>query len=706
VRVPYSWLMEYLEADIAADELARVLTMGGLEVEEIRQWTSSDGKARDQILVTKVTANRGDMLCLSGVARQAAALLQTTFRLPDFPWAVIANPVVGETEVRASGVTVELADPAGCPRYSALLMEGLTPGPSPDWLAYRLEAAGMRPLSRVVDCTNYVMLELGQPLHAFDWNLLTDGHIIVRRAQAGEKMITLDRQSRQLTPDDLLITDPVRPVALAGIMGGADSEMNESSTKVLLESAHFDPTSVRKTALRLGLSSEASYRFERNVDPAGTLQALARVSQLISETAGGKVVGPALDACAADFSPRPTTLRPARCNQILGTDLPASEMVRCLQAIDFTVQQEGEVLQVGIPRRRWDVEREIDLIEEVAIIYGYENLPMTVPGRLHRSGLLSRRQRFERQAGAILRQCGLSETLSFSVTSPAELDRLGLPAEAPQRQMLALSNPMIDTQTHLRTTLLPAMLEAAEANVRQRVTEVGLYEINKVFLPQPDSLLPDEPQRVAGVVMGTQLTADWNLPTEASEPDFYLIKGIVEQLCSGLGVQGVEFVRTAHPAFHPGRCAALRVAGCEAGVLGEVAEAVQVSYDLPTRTYAFELNLEALYEAACESKQYQALPRYPAVLRDLGLLLTDDDDHTADRVGACIKAAGGDILWRVQPFDLFKDAQRLGEGIKNLAFRLEFRTENRTLTDEEVENAMSIIKSAVSEQLGARVRDY
>lgn len=706
MRVPYSWLMEFLEADLAPAELARVLTMGGLEVEEIRDWTSEDGEASDQILVTKVTANRGDMLSLLGVARQAAALLQTSYRLPDLPLAAVADPVQGTTRVSDGTVTIELADPVGCPRYSALVLDGLKLGPSPRWLAHRLEAAGMRPLANVVDCTNYVMLELGQPLHAFDFGLLQDTHIIVRRAAAGEKMVTLDRLSRELTPEDLLITDPSGPVALAGVMGGAESEMNERSTKVLLESAHFDPTSIRKTALRLGLSSEASYRFERQVDPAGTLRALARVSQLIAQTAGGQVVGRALDACAEDFVPRPAILRPQRCNQILGTQLSPAEMARCLRAIDFEVQEAGEVLNIGIPRLRWDVEREIDLIEEVAIIYGYENLPMTVPGRLHQSGLLSRRQRFNRQVGEILRQCGLSETLSFSVTCPAELDRLGLSAEASERRMLGLSNPMIDTQTHLRTTLLPAMLEAAEANVRQRVTEVGLYEVNKVFLPQPGTLLPEEPLRVAGIVMGTTLTADWNLPAEASEPDFFLLKGIVEQLCDTLGVQGVGFERTNHPAFHPGRCAQLTIQGQPAGVLGEVAAAVQVSYDLPSRAYAFELDLEALYEATCEFKQYGTLPRFPAVLRDLALLLADDETHSADRVRECVLAAGGETLRRVAAFDLFKDAQRLGEGVKNLAFRLEFRADDRTLTDEEVETAMSAIKAAVSEQLGARVRDY
>lgn len=706
MRVPYGWLMEFLQADISPEDLAHALTMGGLEVEEIRDWTSEDGEAHDRVLFTKVTANRGDMLSILGVARQAAAVLQTTYTLPDIPLDAINDPVTGTTEASDGTVTVELADPVGCPRYSALLVDGITLGPSPKWLAHRLEAAGMRPLTNVVDCTNYVMLELGQPLHAFDFKLLRNGHIIVRRAKAGEKILTLDRQWRTLQETDLLITDPAGPAALAGVMGGADTEINEKSTTILLESAHFNPTTIRKTALRLGLPSEAAYRFERHVDPNGTLRAIARVTDLITKTAGGKVIGKALDACAEDFSPRRITLRPERCNRILGTQLPPEEMANCLKAIDFEVERTDGDLQVGIPRLRWDVEREIDVIEEVAIVYGYERLPMTVPGRLSQSGVLTRRQKLVRQVGEVLRQCGLNETLSFSVSCPSDLDRLCYVTAAPQRTMLALANPMIDTQSHMRTTLLPAMLEACETNVRQRVTEVALYEINKVFLPVEGTLLPEEPTRVAGVIMGPRLTADWNLPTEAKEPDFYLLKGIIEQVCEVLGVSDTTYERAQHPAFHPGRCAQLLIAGQPAGVFGEVMAAVQEAYDLPTRTYLFELDLELLLAAACEFKQYHPLPRFPAIRRDLAIVLPDDDSHAAGALQRLIAQAGGEILRAVEPFDLFSDPERLGKGVKNVAFRLEFRATNRTLTDEEVDAAMTEIKELLTAETQGKIRDY
>lgn len=706
MRVPYSWLMEYLQTEISPQDLAEALTMGGLEVEEIREWTSEDGEATDQILVTKVTANRGDMLSILGVARQAAAVLKTTYKLPEYPTEAIEDVTTGGTSVADGAVTIELADSVGCPRYSALMMEGIKLGPSPKWLAHRLEAAGMRPLANVVDCTNYVMLEFGQPLHAFDFTLLRKGHIIVRRAAEGEKLLTLDRQWRTLTAEDLLITDPAGPAALAGVMGGADTEINEKSTTVLLESAHFDPTSIRKTALRLGLGSEASHRFERHVDPNGTLRALARVAQLIQQTAGGTIVGKAIDAKAEDFAARKITLRIERCNQILGTDLTGEEMARCLTAIDFEARQEFEALQVEVPRLRWDIEREIDLIEEVAIVYGYENLPMTVPGKLSQSGLLTRRQKLTRQVGEILRQCGLNETLSFSVSCPLDLDRLCLSGEARERTMLPLANPMIDTQSHMRTTLLPAMLEAAENNVRQRVMEVALYEINKVFMPVDGEPLPEEPVRVAGVLMGSMMTSDWNLPTESREPDFYTVKGIIEQVCASLGIEDVAFERAEHPTFHPGRCASLMVGGQVAGIFGEVAAAVQLAYDLPDRAYAFELELEQLLEAACAFKQYEPLPRFPSMRRDLALVTPDDDAHAAGRLVEIISGAGGGYLREVDTFDLFVDAERLGVGLKNVALRLEFRADDKTLTDEEVEAAMGGIREALGRETGAKVRDY
>ena len=750
-RIPYSWLNEYLHTTKSPAELADILTMGGLEVEEVQTWTSPDGSVTDQVLCTKVTANRGDLLSLVGVARHAAALLRIAS-----PPAVL--PPLHAVERGAGGVrssatvgpvTVQLADTEGCPRYTALLVEGVTVGPSPDWLANRLAAAGMRPISNVVDCTNYVLWELGQPLHAFDFDLLHDGTIIVRKAREGETIVTIDDQERQLLPTDLLITDPAGPVALAGIMGGSNSEVNAATTRVLLESAHFDPSTIRKTALRLGMSSEASYRFERHVDPNLTLVALWRVAELIVETSGGAIVPPALDVASREFAPLTIPLRPSRCNALLGTDLTADQMTAYLRSIEFGVEDAVAVppppsegggpggvgsLSITIPTARPDIEREVDVIEEIAIIHGYNEIPTTIPGKLPASAVLTDSQRLERRARAILRGGGLNETLSFSMICPKDLDRCGFPADAPERNMLPLASPMIAEQSHMRTTLLPGLLAACEANVHQRISDVALYEINPVFLPLAGEELPHEEKRVAGVIMGNAWTSAWKSGGEMSPVDFYWMKGVVEQLLTGLNVGEVTFERGEHPTFAPGRCAAVRLSavsplytsgeggrggevavlppsplvergpGGEVGHLGEVAPSVQAAYDLPGRVYAFELNLEALLASACLLRAHAPLPRFPAALRDVALLVADDEAHAAARIAEAIRAAGGEYLRSVNAFDLYKDDQRLGAGKKSLAFSLEFRALDRTLTDDEVDAAMAAIVAHLQTAMAAEVR--
>jgi phenylalanyl-tRNA synthetase beta chain len=325
--------MEYVKTDASPEQLAHVLTTGGLEVEEVEEWTSEDGEATDRVLITSVTSNRGDLLSMIGVARHAAALLDAPLELPDFARSATDEPLRAETDLTEGDTRVQLVDVEGCPRYSALRITGVEVGPSPPWLAHRLEAAGIRPISNVVDATNYVVWEVGQPLHAFDHRLLVEGHIIVRRAEQGERMMTIDGEWRHLMAEDLVICDPKGPVAIAGIMGGADTQMRELTRDVLLESAHFAPTLIRRSAQRIPLITEASYRFERYVDPNLTLPALGRAAELILETAGGEVVGPALDVCARDFEPWQVTMRPERCNAVLGTDLSAQEMAALLERL-------------------------------------------------------------------------------------------------------------------------------------------------------------------------------------------------------------------------------------------------------------------------------------------------------------------------------------------------------------------------------------
>ncbi len=702
MRVPYGWLKEYLTSAFALPELCDLLTMGGLEVEEVAEWTADDGGASDQILMTSVTPNRGDLLSMVGVARHTAALSGERFTAPSPSFPEVEDPVVDRKKATLGPLTVEIVDPVGCPRYSALLIEGIDVGPSPDWLRYRLEAAGIRSINNVVDCTNYVIWEMGQPLHAFDFRLIKDGHIIVRRAEEGEKLLLLDDTWPALGHEDVVIADPMGSVALAGIMGGADTQMREVTATVLLESAHFDPVSIRRTSLRLG-GTEASYRFERYVDPNLTLPALARAAELILEAAGGEISQRALDVKTADFEPMTVELRPQRCNAVLGTDLDAETMAEYLRRLGMDVESR-ERLIVQVPTFRADIEREIDLIEEVAIVHGYENIGLTVPGHLLASGRLSESQRLRARAGELVRECGLNENLGFSMMSPAELDQCCWPDDDPCRNVVELTNPMSADLLAMRTTLLPGLLAAAGRNARQRVAAVALYEIGAVFEPQRDEPLPNEGQRVAAVVMGSPLAAQWNVPPEQAEVDLYYLKGIVEQLCDGLGIAGLSFARHEHSTFHAGKCAKVLLEGSQIGVVGEIAPQVGEAYDLPRAAYAFELDLDVLLEQASLHPTYQPLPRFPAAERDVAIVVPDSDDFAAARLGTAIKRAGGESLESVTPFDVYADPERIGAGHKSIAFHLVFRAEDRTLTDEELDAALSAIHSYLGEEIGAEVR--
>ncbi len=703
MRVPYSWLKEYLTSVPELPELCHLLTMGGLEVEEVRDWTAADGEASDQILMTAVTPNRGDLLSMVGVARHAAALLGTDFvnTVPTFPET--DEPVTDGAKASVGPVTIEIADPVGCPRYSALLIDGVKVGPSPDWLRYRLEAAGIRSISNVVDCTNYVVWEMGQPLHAFDFRLLKDGHIIARRAEQDEKLLLLDGTWQTLGPEDVVIADPMGAVALAGIMGGADTQVSETTSRVLIESAHFDPVAIRRTSLRLGVSTEASYRFERHVDPNLTLVALARAAELIMMTAGGRIEQPAIDVKTRDFPTKSLQLRPARCNSILGTDIDAGVMADFLRRLGFGVE-ENEPLMVQVPTFRPDVEREIDLIEEVAIVYGYESIALTVPGHLTSAGRLTEEQRLRRRAGELLRECGLYENLSFSMMDPSDLDKCHWPQDDACRDFVALANPASSDLTVMRTTLLPGLLTAAAHNARQRVSDVALYEIGTVFFPQDEQLLPSERQHVAGVITGSLLTANWNLPAEQVQVDFYYMKGIIEQLCQGLGGPQLDFVRQQHSVFSAGKCAELLLDGEHAGVAGEVSPVVVEAYDLPEGTCAFELDLDMLLERAVLHTTYQPVARFPAAERDLAIIVPDDDEFASARLVEEIEQAAGEFLASVTPFDIYTDPRQIGARRKSIAFRLVFRAEDRTLTDAEVEAAMLAVHSHMEEKVGAEVR--
>jgi phenylalanyl-tRNA synthetase beta chain len=704
MRVPYSWLKDYYAWDGEIEDLARRLTQSGLEVEEIEQW--SEGGAEDQVLITKVTSNRGDLLSIVGLARHAAATVGGT-RFPlEFSLPPAGPPAADE-------VVVQIDDPIGCPRYSAMLVRGVKIGESPDWMKERLAAAGMRPISNVVDCTNYVMFELGQPLHAFDAQLLGRDEqgrtkIIVRRAAPGEKLLTLDGQERPLEPTDVVIADPRGAVALAGVMGGQSSEVIESTMDVLIESAHFDPVAIRKTSQRLGLISEASHRFERTVDPGGTVRAAERCAELMVETAGGEVAEGVVDEFPGRREPLVLELRPSRANALLGTDLSTEMMAEYLRRLDMetTVAEPGDeaLLRVTVPTFRPDLEREVDLVEEVLYVHGYDTVQGTLPGKVTHSGMYTERQRKRRRLGELLRAGGLCESINVSMVHPEDLTRIGLPEDAPERRMFMLQRPTDEGLSAMRTTLFPSLLGAAERNANQRVTDVALYEIDPVFLPSEDGQAPQEPLRVALLVMGNVLNSRWNTPPEVGVADFYLLKGIVQQTLDAMGVTGVTWEPGAHPTFRPGHCAEVKVEGQRLGVVGEVAARVQEEFDLPRKTFLAELDADLILDCATLFCPYEHLARYPAALRDLAIVVADTDECSAARVEEVIREAGGELLVAAEPFDVFVNEERLGQGNRSIAFSLEFRAPDRTLTDDEVNTRMAAITQALVGKLGATIR--
>ncbi len=662
----------------------------------------------EAVLVLDLTPNYATHCqSLLGVAREVAALTGGAVRVPEVR-VVEAPPAAAEL------VEVAIEDPDLCPRYVARVIEGVRVGPSPEWLQRRLEAAGMRPINNVVDVTNYVMLETGQPLHAFDLARLRAPagaaaggrkRIVVRRARPGERLLTLDGVERGLAAEDLVIADGVGPVALAGVMGGADSEIRAETTAVLLESAAFHNLTVRRTARRLGIASEAAARFEKWVDPEGCRAAADRACALLAELAGGVVLEGAVDVYPRPAAPRLVRARPARINALLGTDLPAEEMAGIFRRLGFEVRPEaadGE-MTVVIPTRRPDIEGEHDLAEEVARLYGYDRVPVTLPRSPAAPAPLARARRLAEEVRRLCLAAGLHEVMTYSFHDPALFDRLGLPAGDGRRRAIPLANPLTADQGVLRTSLLPLLLEVAATNVRRRQEDVAIFEVGRVYLARslPLAELPEERLALAALATGRVRPNGWWGTGE--EADFFYLKGVAEALLERLGVDEVAFRRAQPPGYHPGRTAEIALVGTGEvlGVVGEVHPQVASAWDLPGRVVALELDAERLFELARPVHAYRPLPRYPAVSRDLAVAVRAE--VPAERVRQTIVTAAGPLLESVRLFDLYA-GPGVPAGWRSLAYSLVYRAADRTLTDAKVEEVHDRVRRALVEELGAELR--
>jgi len=691
MRIPVDWLNEYVPNDLSLRDLADTLTNMGLEVEAI------EDAAGAAVFDIKVTPNRGDCLSVEGVARELATALRR-------PVALREPRVTGNGPPAAELAEVVLEDSEACPRYSARIVRGVKIGPSPEWAQRRLERCGMRPINSIVDATNLTMLEMGQPLHAFDYRLLKGRPtIIVRRARAGERMVTIDGEERALTSEMLVIADPSGPVAVAGVMGGASCEIHEGTTEVLLESAHFHPGVVRKGARALGMSTEASYRFERSVDPGGTVRALDRVCELIAEFSGGQVE---IASGAIDAYPNPITetviaLRPERANALLGTQLSAAEMAEHLERLQLRVTV-GDPLVVKVPTFRQDLKLEIDVIEEVARAYGYESIPQTLPAAMAGVGRQAPELAFDDQVRQVLRGLGLSETVTSSLEAPEALAKLGLAEDDPWARPVALSNPKTLDRSQLRTNLLTSLLDVVAVNRRYGVADVSIFDLGTVFLPRDEAQLPDQPQHLGLACTGARWQGFWNLPKGAEQWDFFALKGVAEQALRAVARVAAECTSAQHPSFSPTQCARVTVGGELIGYLGRVSDAVAEAWDLPDPVYVAELDLDLIRRRAAEQPSFRPPSRLPASVRDVAFVLPRG--VAAGQAEQVIRESAGPDLEELRLFDVY-EGKPLPEGHRNLAFSLTFRRDDRTLTEEEVEAVMEAVRRALREGLGAAIRE-
>lgn len=630
----------------------------------------------DTCVEFEITPNRPDCLSVLGLAREAAVTFGKELKMHT-------------PQVKGCGgdihdyLSIEVRNPQLCPRYTAKVVKNVKIGPSPRWMRERLRASGVRPIDNIVDITNYVMLEYGQPMHAFDIEYVKDHKIIVRNAVSGETIQTLDGVDRTLSEDMLVIADSEKASAVAGVMGGEHSGINENTHTVVFESACFKGSSVRITAKKLGMRTESSGRFEKGLDAQNCLPAVMRACELVELLGAGEVVDGVIDVDNTNYQPTRIHLDADWTNRFLGTDIPKEQMVKILTDLQF--QMEGD--EIIVPSFRSDVEHKADIAEEIARFYGYNNIPTTIAKGSPEGGY-NEYQKFERVVNQNMLAQGMYEIMTYSFVSPKQYDKIRLPKDDPKRQSVVIRNPLGEDTSIMRTNAIPSMMDILSKNYNNRNGAVSLYEIGNEYIPVEGELLPDE---VPNLVLGMY----------GDDKDFFTLKGVVENLLDTLAIREYDVdAKSDDPTFHPGRCAVLSKDGEEFGIIGEVHPLVCANYGINTRVYVGKLKLRKLFAMMDTQHSYVPMPKFPASTRDLALLC--DDALPVMTMEKAIKAAAGKILEKIELFDVYKGSQ-IAQGKKSVAFNISMRASDRTLTDEEVNGAMSKILKAL-EELGAQIR--
>ena len=632
----------------------------------------------DTTVEFEITSNRPDCLSVIGLAREAAATFDKELHLPE-------PRVEHESGNINDLLSVEVKSPNLCRRYVARMVKDIRIAPSPRWMRERLRASGVRPINNLVDITNYVMLEYGQPMHAFDYKYLKGGKIVVRNAAEGETITTLDGVERKLTPDMLVICDEEKPSCVAGVMGGEYSGIQDDTDTVVFESANFLGSSVRITAKKLGMRTESSSRYEKGLDPEVCVEAVNRACQLVELLGAGEVVGGYIDVDNVSEPPVTIDFRPDWINRFLGIDISAEKMISILEKIGYKV--ENGVITVP-SFRAGDTRHKADIAEEIARFYGYDVIPNTAVTGASQGGL-TLEQRFEKRLGELLRANGCYEIETYSFISPKYYDKINLPADSDLRRSVVITNPLGEDTSVMRTTCVPSMLEVIARNYNNRNLSGRFYEIGKVYLPKESAdILPDE--RVTAVV-----------GTFGDKEDFFALKGILNEAFAKLGVQGVEYTALhTYPAIHPGRCAEITIGEKKIGVIGEIAPAVLDNYGIGTRAYVASVDIADIFANRAAEKTFKPTPRFPASTRDLAIIC--DNEIPAASLEKAIRAGAGKLLEKVELFDVYKGAS-VAPGKKSVAYSMTLRAPDRTLTVEECDRAVAKVLREL-EKLGAKLR--
>ncbi len=689
MRVPFTWLKEFVEIGVSPGEVADRLTMAGFEVEGV---DSVEGEA---IFDVSVTPNRPDCLSVLGIAREVAAITQMPLVVP---------PCRISGSLPDAGFSVDILDPDLCNRYAGRVISGVTVGTSPEWMKKRLEQCGIRSINNVVDVTNYVLLEMGHPLHAFDADRLAGKKVrvgtpaTVRGRNEPIAVRTLDGVERSVPPDALLIWDAEKPIAVAGVMGGQESEVTSGTRTVFLESAYFESSSIRRTSRGLGLISESSYRFERGTDIEFLERALDRAAGLIAELAGG-TVHDIVDAYPVRYVSHRVVVRPERLNRILGTDLSRDEMADILRRLQIPAEGDGDEIVVLPPPNRRDLKQMWDIAEEVARIYGYEKISTTIPRSPLSSGRSGKGARIIQQIRESLRRAGFSAAINYSFMNSTSLDALGIPPTDRRRRTIAISNPLSQDEGLLRTTVVPALIANLRLNLDRGMREVRLFEVARVFI-DAGKTLPDEEWRLGGIWYKEKAPSLWREDAEG----FYLVKGAIEMLFEELNVRGYDFRPCSETFLHAGRSADVVVSGSCVGYIGVLAPRVVAGLEIKKHRpeiVLFEIDLDRFLPAVPDSMRFSPLPKFPSVERDIAVIV--DEQIPSSRIREIIASFPTHLIETVTLFDCFRGGS-IPPGKKSLAFNIVYRSMERTLTEGEVEDLHERLVEHVLELTSGEIR--